>query len=274
METARPRYLSPVTKGDILAAFKAVGVHEEDTMLIHLSLKSFGYVEGGAITVIEAAKEAVTPKGTVVFPALVQRDFANAYVHWDKEKSPSDVGYVTEVFRTLPDSLRSDQATHSVSAWGQKAREITGEHTAYGPRQGVFGDYCFSYSSPWQKMYNLGARIVFIGVDTVYNTFKHFAEYKLVEFFLNSISDEKKKCLAMSKVARHNVPGVWPFHDSQKTQRVLDEAGLLTYSRCGNALFTSMKADEYVDEVLHMFKENPDKWFDKALIDWLDEYVR
>lgn len=268
-----PKDLPLVTQEDIGSALKTVGVCEEDTVLIHLSLKSFGYVEGGALSVINAAKEAVTPKGTVVFPTLVQRDFANAYIHWDKEKSPSDVGYVTEVFRTLPDSLRSDQATHSVAAWGQKARDITGEHTAYGPRQGVFGDYCFSYSSPWQKMYHIGARIVFIGVDTVYNTFKHFAEYKLVEYYLNGISDEKKKCMAMSKVARHNVPGVWPFHDAKKTQRAMEEAGLLTFSKCGNALFTSMKADNYIDLVLYLFKENPDKWFDAAFVQWLDKYI-
>lgn len=274
MEPKNLKNLPVVTKDDIRRAFAEVGVCEKDTILIHLSLKSFGYVEGGALSVINAAKEAVTSKGTVVFPALVQRDFSNAYKNWDKEKSPSDVGYVTEIFRTLPDSLRSDQATHSVCAWGQLAQEITGEHSSYGPRQGVFGDYCFSYSSPWQKMYHLGARIVFIGVDTVYNTFKHFVEYKLVEYFLNSISDEKKKCIAMSKIARHNVSGVWPFHDSKKTQKVLGEMGLLTYSQCGNALFTSMKADHYVDTVFRLFKKTPEQWFDQAFIRWLDEYVR
>lgn len=141
-----------VSKEDIVKAFREAGVNEKDTILIHSSLKSFGYVEGGAMSVIDAAKEAVTEEGTVVFPTLVQRDFANAYKNWDKDKSPSDVGYITEVFRKLPGSYRSDQATHSVAAWGKNALELVSEHTAYGPRQGVFGDYCFSYSSSFKVM--------------------------------------------------------------------------------------------------------------------------
>jgi aminoglycoside 3-N-acetyltransferase len=262
-----------VSKADIVRAFQEVGVGPADTVLIHSSLKSFGHVDGGPLSVIDAVKETVTENGTVVFPTLVQRDFANAYRNWDIRHSPSDVGNITETFRLLPDSIRSDQATHSVAAWGKRAAELTGEHSAYGPRMGVFGDYCFSYSSPWQKMYLLKARIVFIGIDTVYNTFKHFAEYALVEHYCSLIGDPGKKCAAMSKIARHNVSGVWPFHDAVKTQAMLDELGLVHYTKCGNSLFTSIKADEYVDNVLEVFKKNPEEWFNDAFLAWLKHDV-
>jgi aminoglycoside 3-N-acetyltransferase len=262
-----------VSKEDIIKALKDVGVTPGSIVLIHSSLKSFGYVEGGALTVINAAKETVTERGTVVFPTLVQKDFANAYKNWDKEKSPSDVGFITETFRLLPDSVRSDQATHSVAAWGSRAVELTGEHSSYGPRMGIFGDYCFSYSSPWQKMYMYGARIVFIGVSMIYNTFKHFAEYCLMEHYCNSIKDQRKKCQAMSEISRHNVPGVWPFHNAEKTQAALDELGLISYAKCGNSIFTSIKADDYVDNVLRIFKDNPHKWFSREMISWLENYV-
>ena len=62
-----------VSKEDIIKALKDVGVTPGSIVLIHSSLKSFGYVEGGALTVINAAKETVTERGTVVFPTLVQR---------------------------------------------------------------------------------------------------------------------------------------------------------------------------------------------------------
>ena len=262
-----------VSKEDIVRAFQEVGVVPSDIVIIHSSLKSFGQVAGGSLSVIDAIKEAVTASGTVVFPTLVQQDFANAYRNWNIDTSPSDVGHISETFRLLPDSIRSDQATHSVAAWGSKAAEITGEHSAYGPRMGVFGDYCFSYSSPWQKMYVQKAKIVFIGIDTVYNTFKHFAEYSLVEHYCSMIEDPGKKCIAMSKVARHNVPGVWPFHDAVKTQAMLDKLGLIRYARCGNSLFTSIRADEYVDNVLKAFKENPEQWFNDAFLAWLKNDV-
>lgn len=260
-----------VTKEDIIRAFQEVGVGLGDIVLIHSSLKSFGNVVGGPLSVIHAAKETVTESGTVVFPTLVQRDFENAYRNWDIHNSPSDVGLISETFRLLHDSIRSDQATHSVAAWGRKAAEITGEHSSYGPRMGVFGDYCFSYSSPWQKMYLNKARVVFIGIDTVYNTFKHLAEYMLMEHYLNGITDQSTKCLAMSKIARHGVPGVWPFHDAKKTQSVLDDMGLVSYATCGNSLFTSIRADEYIDNVLRLFKDNPAMWFNDEVVAWIEE---
>ncbi|MBP1997090.1 AAC(3) family N-acetyltransferase [Paenibacillus eucommiae] len=262
-----------VTKEDIISAFKQVGVGASDIVLTHSSLKSFGLVAGGPMSVIEAVKETVTESGTVVFPTLVQQDFFNAYRNWDIEKSPSDVGNITETFRLLPDSIRSDQATHSVAAWGSRAAELTADHSAYGPRMGVFGDYCFSYSSPWQKMYLEKARIVFIGIDMNYNTFKHFAEYSLVEHYCSTIEDAGKKCIAMSKIARHGVPGVWPFHDAAKTQAMLDELGFISHAQCGSSLFTSIKADDYVDNVLRAFKKNPEMWFDDAFLAWIEQDV-
>ncbi|NLA83246.1 MAG: AAC(3) family N-acetyltransferase [Clostridiales bacterium] len=264
---------------DIVRAYHECGVNEGDILLTHSSLKSFGYVEGGAETVIEAAEKAVGPTGTVVFPTLVQRDFDNAYKNWDKDKSPSDVGYITEVFRLQSGSLRSDQATHSVAARGRLAYELTKGHTDYGPRMGVFGDYCFSYSSPWQKMYLLKAKVVFIGVSTLYNTFKHFAEYCFVEETLQSIKDINKRCLAMSEISVYHNParkwpnGVWPFHDANVTESALEEAGLLKRTRCGNSVFTCIRADQYVDFVLDMFRKTPQKLINEKFCSWLEKYT-
>jgi len=262
-----------VELAQIAEAFQQLGIAAGDTALIHSSLRSFGHVIGGPISVIDAIKTTVTASGTVVFPTLVQRDFPNAYRNWDIRTTPSDVGHITEVFRLLPDSVRSDQATHSVAAWGSGAVELTAEHSAYGPRMGVFGDYCFSYSSPWQKMYFRQAKIVFIGVSMNYNTFKHFAEYNLVEHYCNAIVDPARKCAAMSRLARHNAAGVWPFHNAARTQELLEERGLISYARCGNALLTSIKANDYVDHVLQDFKANPTGWFDDAFCAWLEQYV-
>ena len=72
--------------------------HFNDIVLIHSSLKSFGYVIGGPISAINAAKEAVTESGTVVFPTLVQNDFANAYKNWDIRNSPP----MLVLFRNIP----------------------------------------------------------------------------------------------------------------------------------------------------------------------------
>lgn len=262
-----------VTQEDIAAAFIQVGLCSSDIVLIHSSMKSFGHVIGGPIAVIDAAKQTVGTEGTVVFPTLVQKDFANAYKNWNIKKSPSDVGLITETFRLLEDSIRSDQATHSVAAWGSKAEELTGEHCAYGPRMGVFGDYCFAYSSPWQKMYMSGAKIIFIGIDMVYNTMKHLAEYMHMEYWFNTIDDPKKKCLAMSKTARHNVPGIWPFHDSRKAQAIMEQLGLIRHAQCGNSSLICIRADVFINLMLKLFKEDPAYWFSEDVLRWKETYI-
>ncbi len=276
--TKEEKTVCTVRCADITGALREVGVKEGDILLIHSSLKSFGYVEGGAMSVIEAAKAAVGKEGTVVFPTLVQRDFGHAYKNWDKDATPSDVGTITEVFRTLPGTLRSDQATHSVAAQGRRAAWLTGEHTEYGPRMGVFGDYCFSYASPWQKMYMENAKIVFIGVKTLYNTMKHFVEYSLVEYYLNRISPVREKCAAMKEIAtyRHfefgEPMGAWPFHDTDKTDELLKSRGLIRYAQCGASLFTMLEAGSYVDTVSAAFKAAPEEWFGDGFVAWLKKY--
>jgi len=276
METAVPT----VHRSDILHAYSECGVREGDIVLTHSSLKSFGYVEGGALAVIGAAFDAVGPEGTVVFPTLVSQDFRNAYINWNVNTSPSDVGAITETFRLMPGSLRSNQATHSVAAQGRLADELTCEHTAYGPRMGIFGDYCFSYSSPWEKMYLHGAKVVFIGVTTLYNTFKHFVEYRFIEWALHSIVDDETRCAAMSEVAVFHNPGrvwpegAWPFHDSEFTETEMDRAGLIKYAKCGNSRFTCFKADQYVDFTLSLFKSLPNGLFNERFIAWYQQYIR
>ncbi len=264
---------------DIVKAYHECGINVGDIVLTHSSLKSFGKVEGGAQTVIEAVEKAVGPTGTVVFPTFVQRDFDNAYKNWNKETSPSDVGYVTEVFRLQPGSLRSDQATHSVAARGRMAAELVNGHTDYGPRMGVFGDYCFAYSSPWQKMYLWKAKIVFAGVSTLYNTFKHFVEYSFVEETLLSISDINKRCDAMSELSVYDNPkrkwpkGVWPFHDATVTESALEQAGILGHSRCGNSNLICLGAVKYVDFVLEMFRKSPGQFINDEFCNWLEKYT-
>ena len=155
---------------------------------------------------------------------------------------------------------------------------LTGEHTDYGPRMGIFGDYCFSYSSPWQKMYMENAKIVFIGVPTLYNTMKHFVEYSLVEYYLSLIPAAKEKCSAMREIAsyrqieRGEPRGVWPFHSTEKTDELLKAEGLIRYTVCGNSLFTMIEAKPYVDTVSAAFKAEPDKWFGEDFIKWLKSY--
>lgn len=264
--------MSIVTKQDIIEALERLRIEAGDIVLVHSSLKSMGYVEGGAEAVIEAFLDILTLEGTLVMPTLVQKDFANAYKTWDINK-PSDTGYITEVFRKYPGSIRSDQATHPVSAKGKMVVYLTEGHTDFGERYGVFGDTPFSVSSPWQKLYDLNAKVVMVGVSLTYNTLKHLIEYILVDERLKSITDPKKREEEKSKLRHHSKPyeegQIWPSFNGPQHQEAIDKAGLLKSTSCGNATFYTYRAGDTGNLIYSLAKENPEEWFSLEATRWL-----
>ena len=60
--------MKPVVKQELLSAFRQLGIKNGQVLMVHASLSSFGYVCGGAQTVIEALLESVGEDGTVMMP--------------------------------------------------------------------------------------------------------------------------------------------------------------------------------------------------------------
>ena len=57
-----------LTREDIRNGLRDLGLKQGDHVVVHSSLSSLGYLEGGADAVIDALEEAVTPDGTLVMP--------------------------------------------------------------------------------------------------------------------------------------------------------------------------------------------------------------
>ena len=57
-----------VLKQDILAALEKAGVGKGQTIMVHTSLSSLGFVCGGPQIVIEALLESVGTDGTIMMP--------------------------------------------------------------------------------------------------------------------------------------------------------------------------------------------------------------
>ncbi len=268
-----------VVKQDIIHAINELEIKATDTVIVHSSLKSFGIVDGGPDTVIDAFLEVLTD-GTLIFPTLRQKDFFNAYNNWDIKTTPSDVGLISETFRKRAGALRSNQETHSVSAMGVRAQYITEAHNEGKPRIGMWGDYAFSYNSPWQKLYELNGKIVMLGVTLVYNTEKHFPEHKLVNDILDALPSEELWQEARNKLVRFgddydpNGAKVWPLHDGLKAQAELEKLGLVKSTMCGPCKIITVDAKPFVDYMYDQLLNHPKEWVSEGMASWIQNYSK
>jgi len=64
------KIMNQITREDIVKCLRKLGLTQGVGVMVHSSLKSFGFVKGGAQTVIEALMEVITLKGTLMMPSF------------------------------------------------------------------------------------------------------------------------------------------------------------------------------------------------------------
>lgn len=183
-----PERPGPFTLEGLTAELGALGLRAGDTVLVHSSLSSLGYVVGGAQAVVHALRNVIGAGGTLVAPTH-SGDLSDPS-RWRNPPVPEDwwpviratmpaydarltptrkMGVVPDVVRHLPGASRSAHPAHSFCAVGPRAHVITAHHAlAYG-----LGD-----GSPLARLYDLNARILLLGVGHDRNTSLHLAEYR------------------------------------------------------------------------------------------------
>lgn len=144
---------------DLFEGFRRVGVHESDLVYCHSSLSKFGYVDGGADTVVDALLAAIGPSGALAAPAGTYSLAAANKPVFDVRNSPSELGVISEAIRRRS-SHRSHHLLESVSALGPMARELTSTHSISNCGK----------ESPFQKLIKCGAQILLLGVSHNSNT--------------------------------------------------------------------------------------------------------
>lgn len=159
-----------VTKIELIKEIKEMNIKPNDTLLIHSSLKSLGFVEGGANTVVEAFKEVIN-NGLLIFPTHTWGIIREDEQIFDNINTNSNVGAITNAARISKGFLRSNHPTHSVCAYGPNASEYIklddNSKTPCSPN-GCFG-----------TLKNMNAKILFLGAPLSKNTFIHSIEEEM-----------------------------------------------------------------------------------------------
>lgn len=255
-----------VLKQDILAALKKVGVRKGQTIMVHTSLSSLGFVCGGAQVVIEALLESVGADGTIVMPSQSWKNLdPTAGVHWEEPEAwwqmirdnwpaynrditpTNTMGAVAEMFRKWPGTFRSDHPARSVAANGKYAQHLTSDHDL----SNIFGE-----GSPIGKLYELDGYVLLIGVGYDKNTSLHLADVR-------ADYPGKHDCLEYSAIME-NGERVWKgyrtlFVDGED----FDQIGAAFEKECsvqkvalGNGIITLMKQRELVDFATNWIERN------------------
>jgi len=250
-----------VHKEDIVRGLGELGLRSGDVVLVHSSLSSFGYVEGGADAVIDALLDAVGPEGTVMVPTLTgsPEDSPENPPVFDVVNTPCWTGTVPETFRRRPGAVRSGHPTHSVAAVGPRAHELICGHerstTPCGPE------------SPYGRLMRWGGKVVFLGVDLRCNTCFHGIEEEVGAPYVLQERPVKARVVwpdgrvetVLVHIHRWGTPRDYP-----RAEPILLGEGAMRVGRIGNATVRVVDAKMMRQIMKPILERDPYFWVRRA----------
>jgi aminoglycoside 3-N-acetyltransferase len=236
-----------LNKNDIILGLQELGLTKGNIALVHSSLSSFGYVEGGADTVIDAMLETVGDEGTIMVPTLTGNSKQNAIIPptFDPINTPCWTGKIPETFRLRKTAIRSLHPTHSVAAIGKHAEYLIANHEKC--------ETPCSMDSPYGKLVKLGGYILLLGVTHSSSTILH-----LVEEIANSPYHMQPELVAAKLVNPDGTTTtvrcrihLWGWdRDFNKIDGLLADARIMRVHKIGDAMVRLIAARPMVDLVL------------------------
>ena len=244
-----------VAKGDIKVGLVSLGLKSGDSVGVHSSLSSFGYVEGGADAVIDALVETVGSQGNVVMsthsanlsedmrtPELIAIGISwlMKILPYDPEKTRVTTGIIPETFRKRKGVVRGLHPSLSVAASGPNANVL---------------------SEGWHRLLEAGGYILLIGVGLDRCTAMHLAE-KHVRF-----PDRILKKITPPKWFVEKYPeNEWewdmgPYPDFAKLTQPCLERGIMKTAKAGNASLKLVRLRELIDLYVEYLEKNPDLFY-------------
>ena len=227
---------------------KTLGVEISDILFVHSSFKSLGMVHGGSETVVAALENALGTNGLLLMPSFnLIGDREQRASSWDLKKTESSVGWLTEYFRLMPGTHRSDHYSHSVAARGQGTKNFVAGHLS---GEGLTSPWdrspwgkTYGTNSPMIRAYEQNGKILMLGVDYHSSTYIHVVE---VMFWNDRLKENP------------DTEFIWL--DRVRLGEVWDRLGILETGKVGDASCRVFQIRAYVDHLLDIVRNDPDSY--------------
>ena len=218
-----------LSRKEIEEGLRELGLVEGDVVLLHSSLASFGHVDGGAPTVVEAFLAVLGQDGTLVVPAF------------------GSFGAIADVVRQSSEAVHSLHPLASVAAIGADADYICQDHwkaeTAHGK------------DTPYMRVAELGGYVCLAGVDQDRNTSLHTAEALLELPYLSERTATFDTPEGQVTQTWKHFPG--PHRDFIALDRLLRERGVMRRGRIGASVVRLMKSQKMLDVCIEAGTADP-----------------
>lgn len=251
-----------LTKKDLMKNFIELGIKPGMILEVHGSLSSFGYVVGGAQTVVDALIDVVGYSGTILMPmhcgnnteptfwvnppvelGLAETIRENTPAFHKKESETMCMGVIAENLRRRDGAVMSSHPSVAYVAWGKYAKLLCNRHSLH---------FSLSEESPTARLYELKGFILLLGVGFNNCTALHLAEYR---------SDCRPILLQGASVELEG-RRVWKKYldiDLDSDQFVLvelelREKGAMKTIKIGNSDTKLFRADVAIDEMVKCFE--------------------
>lgn len=174
-----------LTKAQLVTQFKSLGLFFGDTVMVHASLRAVGNILGGPDVLIDAIMETIGHAGNMMMYIGCQSPFDDVgrgvytpeeekFIRQNcpmfephKMRASRDFGALAEIFRTHPGTVASQNPGCRMAALGSRADWIVSNHPLF---------YGFGKDTPYEKLCNMGGKLMLIGSDHDNVTLLHHAE--------------------------------------------------------------------------------------------------
>lgn len=258
------RYARTIDKADIVDALNRAGIMRGDLVLVHSSMSPFGYIEGGAETVIDALLEAITDTGTLLMPTFTNSPIymggdslsRRGFRPFNPATSKAWTGRVTNSFLRRPGVMRNAHPTHSVAGIGPLTEACLGDHRETDSPTG--------HTSPFGKLLEHGGKMLWFGADLASTTFFHFLEdaadlpyLKEAVCMVENLDGSQRPVVVPKHLPGHREFYHYPGEDTKMYRRLLHDGLQIATTPLGYGTLKVIDAQQMYQLGMQALEEDP-----------------